>query len=185
MELLHREEMAYDAEIKEQESAKTTEVDPAAAAEETKSAVSAALTRLKGMTAENKVSHGRSPSFRDSMNEVRSETPTQGANTPVTQSSQPSNFETPTLDYVPRTPDNPRPPQPFRLSPPSPPGRRYAGGLRQRRESVSTSGSQPVPDSQNQQRGISTPPPPPLPPPPPAPGGITSRPSLLGCSYYW
>ena len=68
------------------------------------------------------------------------------------------------LEYVPRTPPYPAI-QAASMSPPSPPGRRYEGGLGHGLE-THTLGTNPVPESEN--RGFSTPPPPPPPAAPPA-----------------
>lgn len=159
MELLHREEQAYSREIeKAEEAARALENGAVQASAE---AQFASLDNLKG-SPEGLDFEARSPRVRP--------THPQMPRTPTAQSSS----DGLNVDYVPSTPPNPRP-QSFRLSPPSPPGRRFPGGLRQERETVSTTGGEPVPDS-GSERQISTPPPPPPPPPPPAPGGIASRP---------
>jgi len=155
------------------------------------SAVSAALQRLQGLTNSNPVGNSqqedmadpsqdtgpsrfgaagateaRSPSFRDDM-----ATQFRVAGTP--RRSQEAPEASPAIDFAPRTPPIPRE-QPVRLSPPSPPGRRFIAGNVPlgRRDVIYT------PTSGSGSRGLSTPPPPPPPPPPSAPG--TSRaPSAL------
>lgn len=160
MELLHREEEAYNAETKKAEEAEQAlanrSMPPLA------EAPNLALSSLKGSPDGSDLDTTRSPAGRLGLPQL-----------PRTPTGQPVP-DAPAMDYVPSTPPNPRP-QSFRLSPPSPPGRRFPGGLRQERETVSTSGSEPVPESGNDQ-ALMTPPPPPPPAPPPAPGGIVCRP---------
>lgn len=74
-----------------------------------------------------------------------------------------------TTDFVPRTPPNLNRPQ-FPLSPPSPPGRRFVGGLGQR--TTVASEITPIDSQPTSTEPIQQPPPPPPPPPP----GTTSRP---------
>jgi hypothetical protein len=71
---------------------------------------------------------------------------------------------------TPRTPPNPSRPQ-FTLSPPSPPGRRFTGGLGQNRGRVASGGAlHPFPNPDTQNAGSA------IPPPPPPPPGIGNRP---------
>ena len=137
---------------------------------ETQSALSAIFTNLGEP---NCATSGRSPSFRDNMAVDTAPVP------PIRMPSA----SAPSLDYVPRTPPIPRD-QPMRLSPPSPPGRRFAGGSHNQgtgREVMHASdNTEDVPDgSSNSVRGLSTPPPPPPPPPPPAPGAGVRPPHPL------
>jgi hypothetical protein len=87
------------------------------------------------------------------------------------QQQAPSNNLLPAQNLTPRTPPNPRHNVP--LSPPSPPGRRFQGGLRQERTSAQDNAGtlQPFPASDNQTAtgngGL---------PPPPAPSAIGGRP---------
>ena len=173
MQLLVKEESAPDS-TKNKDSQHDASDDtpvPARSIAETHSAVSAALLRLKGVTQDaNRVSHGRSLSFREGMDALGN---SQSQTTPQPQTPSQA---APALDYIPRTPPIPREPT-MPLSPPSPPGRRFVGvGNAGGREVLSTSGGEPVPDVNPTDQGFSTPPPPPPPPPPPAPGGIATRP---------
>ncbi|GKY92713.1 hypothetical protein MPSEU_000241500 [Mayamaea pseudoterrestris] len=69
------------------------------------------------------------------------------------------------LDYVPQTPPYPAL-QATNVSPPSPPGRRYAGGLGQNLGMQVLGAATPIP-AESENRGFSTPPPPPPPAGPP------------------
>lgn len=149
---------------------------------ETHSAVSAALMRLKSVTqGDNHISHGRSPSFREGMDTVgrlaTQQQPQSGLS--PSQPNTPSD-NAPTLDYVPRTPPIPREQHQQRLSPPSPPGRRFMGvrssGGREVVDAGGGTQSVPVGNPYSNNNNLSTPPPPPPPPPPQAPGGNPSRP---------
>lgn len=171
MELLHLEEQAYNAEVEEaEEAARQLENSRKLTSADAQAAVSAALTSLKSNpeALDNADSRSSSGQQTNAMNLHLPQMP----RTPTAESSS---GDPPLMDYVPSTPPNPRP-QTLRLSPPSPPGRRFPGGLRYGRETVITSGGQPVPESGGDHRRTSTPPPPPPPPPPQAPGGIGSRP---------
>jgi hypothetical protein len=170
MELLHREEMAYRAEVDREELERQREADPSMAESDSHSAVSAALTKLKSITSETRHVTGRSPSFRDSMID--------GPRTPTvprtpTLSAPSSDIHAPSMDYIPRTPENLRPQQPLRLSPPSPPRGRFTSGLYTQAVRRDMGGSAPVPDNGDNSRGLSSPP---QPPPPPAAGAIGIRP---------
>lgn len=181
MDLVVQEENAPDNDVPANERPVDGPIrtPPQPSLSETQSALSAALVKLHGMSREaNRSSAGRSPSFRDNM-------ATDSATAPPPPPRTPSEAA-PTLDFVPRTPPIPRE-QPMRLSPPSPPGRRFAGGLRQGggngREVVTGNNNddaEPVADgSSNSVRGLSTPPPPPPPPAPPAPGAGARPPHPL------
>jgi hypothetical protein len=170
MELLHLEEQAYNAEVeKTEEAARQLENSRELTSVDAQDAVTAALTSLKDGPESLEIPDSLSSSARQAT--ARNLHLPQIPRTPTA----PASDAPPLMDYVPSTPPNPRP-QSLRLSPPSPPGRRFPGGLRYGREAVITSGGQPVPDSGGDNRGTSTPPPPPPPPAPPAPGGIGSRP---------
>ena len=169
MDLVIHGESDSDEDFSNSEGPVTT--PPRNSLAETQSALSDALLRLHGNLREsnNRPTQGRSASFREDM--------ANGGNMPTAPPLRAPSEAAPTLDFVPRTPPIPRD-QPVRLSPPSPPGRRFAGGLRHGegggREVVTAANNvEPVPDgSSNSVRGLSTPPPPPPPPPPPAPGGV-------------
>ena len=109
---------------------------------------------------------------------TRFSTPTQQS-TPANNSTAPMN--PPPLNYAPQTPPRRSRPR-MDLSPPSPPGRRFPGGVghggNTAGASNASSGNRMQPllstPTQNQQSGPGTIPPPP--PPPPPPPGISSRP---------
>lgn len=164
MDLVYKEERLYGADpvtetAKEPAAAADPSDDPAVAEADTKKVIVAALSQLRGLSNDSSIRVARSPSDRE------------GPRTPTLPCTPP----VPSMDYVPQTP--PIPPQqrdPRQLlSPPSPPGRRFAGGLGQPQ---SFSGEASTVLAGN--RGLSTPPPP---PPsevvvPQAPGGPNLRP---------
>jgi len=168
MELLVRDEIPYGADGRNETA--ETEVatdDPEAAVAETRTAVAAALSKLKGISRE--VHAARSPSFREGMDQNRSGNPPQTP--PVSASAQGT---LPALEFVPQTPPNPtQSNQTSILSPPSPPGRRFAGGLGAS-GTIAADGDQHVVVEAS--RGFSTPPPPPAGSAPHAPGGANMRP---------
>lgn len=169
MDLLYRDEVPYGADGNNEppDEAENSTGDPAAVSAETRTAVADALTKLRGITRESNVFRGaRSPSFREGMDQY-SRAPTVPRTPPV-----PSQGAAPALEFVPQTPPNPNPNQPPRLSPPSPPGRRFEGGLGQAAAAENNA------TASDAARGfISTPPPPPPPPAaPPAPCGSNLRP---------
>jgi hypothetical protein len=164
MELLHREELAYEAEIREKESWPSSQTFQPPSDEtpsdscagtlsmaETHSAVSAALAGLRSVTETNKASHGRSRSFRDGMDQSAFQAP--GALTPLAASPEghahPSE-SAPPAGFVPRTPPVSMEPRLRNLSPPPPPGSRFMGrGIMRTREAISTCGGQPLPNQAN------------------------------------
>lgn len=117
--------------------------------------------------------------------------------TPVQQTPPPNNSSgNAGPDYAPQTPPRRSRPR-LDLSPPSPPGRRFSGGVGHRggnnggenNANESSNGMQPLlsTPTQNQQSGQGQIPPPP--PPPPPPPGIVSRPPhplsvISGASNY-
>ena len=111
---------------------------------------------------------------------TRFSTPTQQSTPTNNLSEAPVN--PPPLSYAPQTPPRSNRPR-MDLSPPSPPGRRFSGGVGHGGSAAggtanASSGSRMQPllstPIQNQQNGPGTIPPPP--PPPPPPPGISSRP---------
>lgn len=195
MDLVRREEVLYgtddnrsdatvapvaaDGAPPPDEDASSVDNPAAPAAADAHIAVAAALSRLRGISREATAAQGaRSPSFREGMEHPLPRTPTLPRTPPNFVPVAP---EPPTaaaagsavpMDFIPQTPPNPMPlDRPGQLSPPSPPGRRFAGGLGQRREAPTAVG---VP---SETRGFSTPPPPPAPPAPPqAPAAPSMRP---------
>lgn len=112
------------------------------------------------LSSAERLSPHRSPSFRDEMALATPSAPQLSIIAALPAFPlPPSDFAA--TDFVPRTPPMLRD-QPQQLSPPSPPGRRFAGGLQH-------SGGRDVVSDTN--TNLSTPPPPPPPPPPSAPGG--------------
>jgi hypothetical protein len=182
MELLHREEMNFDADSQDANAEAAGDDKTADVAEQsspdTHSAVSVALTKLQGITGQNVTTHGRSASFRDSMAESGTQDVPGVPKTPIAACP-----ETPSASsgFFPRTPPVSAESRLRNLSPPPPPGSRFAG----RRQTRDTSGGAPIPPPADStastppagtMRNLTTPPPPPPPPPPPAPGGMSLRP---------
>lgn len=172
MDLLRREEVLYGSETMDNSEGPDSSGNSAISAAETHSTVSAALAKLKGLAKESNLrSRGTSPSYREGNERTQNQT-----GVPRTPTASQNEESAPTLEFIPRTPPIPRDhTQTQRLSPPSPPGRRYPGGLAGR-EARTNSGNIHSQENQSLQSLLTTPPPPPPPPPPQAPGGMTTRP---------
>jgi activator-of-BECN1-regulated-autophagy protein 1 len=184
MELIRKKEGLYGADGNEppnlQLDCDSHADDPAVCSDDitvcasnTKVAVAAAISRLRGIATEAGPGRGaRSPS--EGLDHPLPRTPTlpRVSNNllPVTTENAGSG---PGFDFIPRTPPNPVPfDRPGQLSPPSPPGRRFTGGLGQPREAANPVGPVRPP---SEARGLSTPPPPPAPsaaPQAPAAGSV-------------
>ena len=190
MELLVKEEEAYDAEIKEQEMRQPPSTTAATLISTTTAAamaqpslsadahasVAAALASLKGIVDDNVATHGRSRSFREGMDQLfqhhsSTSAPQPPPQTPVAVDPSPEPFSQ--TGAIPRTPPVTSETRLRSLSPPPPPGNRFGG-------SINTAGGQPLPSQYNSagetlSRGLASPPPPP-PPPQTAPMGVVVRP---------
>lgn len=199
MELLHKEEVAYELEIREKESQASSHTfhgvpqypySASMSMAETHSAVSAALAGLRSIADAKEVSTGSSHSLRDEMDHsALPSTPV--AESPEGFATQPLSDSGPLTGFVPRTPPVSMEPRLRNLSPPPPPGSRFMGRGIMRTSEVSTYGGQPLPNQAEAGsagagayiagpahyagvgRGMATQLP--QPPPPPAPGGMTMR----------
>lgn len=118
---------------------------------ETHSAVAAALASLRAVagTEANQVSHGRSHSFREGMEQQSAfQAPGSLPRTPAATSPEghpPSNASPPVAGFVPRTPPVSTEPRLRSLSPPPPPRRSFLGHGIMRTRDVSAYGGQPLP----------------------------------------
>lgn len=118
---------------------------------------------------------GATPTPQDTGNQER-ESPIGKSGDILSEISPPRyNTRTPTQSATSAAPLTPRTPPTrpnFTLSPPSPPGRRFTGGLNQGRGQVSSGGTlQPFPNPENHNIGGAS-----IPPPPPPPPGMGNRP---------
>jgi activator-of-BECN1-regulated-autophagy protein 1 len=165
MELVRQEEHLYGSDATEEDRMDVDDDDHHTLEEEmdhkegfdTRSAVTAALTRLRGIAGETTEHRSRTSS------------PYNGSQAPALPLTPPaSTTHVQMLDYVPQTP-------PYlttqgrnaNMSPPSPPGRRSQRVFGHHRSHADTNTTDVAVESEN--RGFSTPPPPPQPPVPPAP----------------
>jgi hypothetical protein len=189
MELLHKEELAYEAQLRENESISTRDAMQCPRLEQESDANSVATEKVKNLS-----SHGRSVSFRDGMEQTTFPSGATGPRTPsITTSpeghavSHPHSLEVavPSTGFLPTTPPVSAEPRFRNLSPPPPPGSRFMGrGILRSRDSTthgqsSNTSNNGVSNRTSFHRGMAT---------PPTPARIALRPphplSVISSSYH-